>query len=536
MENLWANSDYSDDYLCFLQQMLDEGFDATTMLARIDELADLIRTDVYADGNKMYSNTEFEQNLTTDVMDGEHTSYGLLNFVQQRSSFLNSYLSGLSLDCPEAPSVLSGTLFINEFMADNDTTIEDPDEAGAYEDWIEIYNADSSTIDLGGLYLTDDLADPTQWQIPLGISIPAGGHLLFWADNEEDQGDTHTNFKLSASGEAVGIYDSDGLSEIDSIIFGEQYADISYGRSPDGEDDWGYMATATPGSTNGSLNAPPVITGTAHSPAWPTDSDVVWVTATVTDDGSVAGVTVTYDAGGGAVVLSTYDDGAHGDGAAGDDVYGEQLPVQTTGTVVRYYLTATDDLGSVSTDPAGAPTVTYSYMVDYTPPALFINEFMADNDATIEDPDEPGAYEDWLEIYNAGATTIDLGGMYLTDDAAEPTQWQIPAGVTIDPGAFLLFWADNDEDQGDTHTNFKLSADGEFIGLYESDGNGNVAVDGLTFGAQEADVSYGRCPDGGSNWSLMDPATPADSNSCAMIVFIDGFETGDTTGWSSTTN
>ncbi len=67
MENLWANSDYSNDYLCSLQQMLDGGFDATTMQARIDELADLIRTDVYADGNKMYSNAEFEQNLYSDI-------------------------------------------------------------------------------------------------------------------------------------------------------------------------------------------------------------------------------------------------------------------------------------------------------------------------------------------------------------------------------------------------------------------------------------------------------------------------------------
>ena len=180
--------------------------------------------------------------------------------------------------------------------------------------------------------------------------------------------------------------------------------------------------------------------------------------------------------------------------------------------------------------------MTYSYLVGYTPPVLFINEFMADNDTTIEDPDEPGAYDDWMEIYNAGATTVDLGGMYLTDDAGDPTQWQIPSGVTIGPGAHLLFWADDDEDQGDTHTNFKLSADGEFIGLYETDGNGNVAVDGLTFGAQETDVSFGRCPDGGSIWSLMTLATPGTSNTCAMMIFVDGFETGDTTGWSSTTS
>ena len=393
-----------------------------------------------------------------------------------------------------------------------------------------MYNAGSTTIDLGGLYLTDDVGDPTQWQIPLGVSIEAYGYLLFWADNDEDQGDTHTNFKLSADGESIGLYDSDGVSEIDLIVFGAQYADVSYGRYPDGADSWDYMAAPTPASANDTHSAPPVITDTAHSPASPTDSDVVWVTATVTDDGSVTGVTVTYDAGGGAVELSMLDDGAHGDGNADDAVYGAQLPAQVNGTIVTYFLTATNNLGSVSTDPSGAPSVTYSYLVGYTPPVLFINELMADNDNTIEDPDEEGAYDDWVEIYNAGDITIDLGGMYLTDDAEDPTQWQIPSGVTIGPGAYLLFWADDDEDQGDTHANFKLSTDGEYIGLYDTDDNRNIAIDSLDFGAQTTDISLGRCPDGGDDWTLFTAPTPGAENVCgdSFLSFIPaaGFASG----------
>jgi len=529
MENLWANSDYSNDYLCYLQQMLDQGFGTATIEPRIDELADLIRADVYADSNKMYSNAEFEQNLYSDITDGRNTIYGLLNFVQQRAAYLDGELDNFVLDCAVAPSDLVGTLFINEFMAENDTTIQDPDGTG-FPDWIEIFNAGSSTIDIGGLYVTDDLSDPTKWQFPLGVSIEAYGYLLIWADNDEPQGDTHTNFKLGASGEEIGLYDSDGVSEIDSIIFGAQYADVSYGRYPDGADSWDHMATPTPGSANGSHSAPPVITDTAHSPAWPTGGDAVWVTTTVTDDGSVGGVTLTYDAGGGAVELSMLDDGAHRDGNAGDGVYGEQLPAQVTGTIVTYFLTAADNLGSASTDPTGAPSVTYSYLVGYTPPALFINELMADNDTTIEDPDEAEAYDDWVEIYNAGDTTVDLGGMYLTDDAEDPTQWQIPSGVTIGPGAHLLFWADDDEDQGDTHTNFKLSADGEYIGLYDTDDDRNMAIDSLAFGAQTTDIPLGRCPDGGENWMLLTVPTPGDENWCGSnsLTFIPaaGFASG----------
>ena len=93
MENLWANDDYSNDYLCDLQQMLDSGFDATTMKARIDELADLIRADLYADPNKLYSSAKFETNLYNNIQDGRDTIYGLRYFVQQRADYLQTELA-----------------------------------------------------------------------------------------------------------------------------------------------------------------------------------------------------------------------------------------------------------------------------------------------------------------------------------------------------------------------------------------------------------------------------------------------------------
>ena len=61
---------------------------------------------------------------------------------------------------------------------------------------------------------------------------------------------------------------------------------------------------------------------------------------------------------------------------------------------------------------------------------LYINEFMADNETTIPDPDGTGGFPDWIELYNAGPTAIDLGGMYLTDDPNVPRMWMIPYGIT----------------------------------------------------------------------------------------------------------
>lgn len=146
----------------------------------------------------------------------------------------------------------SPNLYINEFMADNTSTIEDPDEAGSYPDWIEIYNPLLITFDLGGMYLTDDQTMLTKYQIPDGVSIGPGGYLLFWADNDPAQGETHTNFKLNATdGEAIGLIDTDGTTVIDSIVFGPQTSDISYGRYPDGTDNQGFFEAPTPGTTNG---------------------------------------------------------------------------------------------------------------------------------------------------------------------------------------------------------------------------------------------------------------------------------------------
>ena len=54
---------------------------------------------------------------------------------------------------------------------------------GDFPDWIEVYNPGPDLLDLGGLYLTDDLNDPTQFRIPDNTFISAGGFILFWADN-----------------------------------------------------------------------------------------------------------------------------------------------------------------------------------------------------------------------------------------------------------------------------------------------------------------------------------------------------------------
>ncbi|NQT03753.1 MAG: lamin tail domain-containing protein [Planctomycetes bacterium] len=139
-------------------------------------------------------------------------------------------------------------LVINELMASNSSIIQDPQ--GQYDDWIEIYNDDPSPIDVSGMYLTDDLDNPTKWQFPASTTIPAGGYILVWADGDTTDPGLHANFKLNADGEEIGLFDADGTTLIDSITFGEQTGDVSYGRFPDAFDNWYLFATATPGEEN----------------------------------------------------------------------------------------------------------------------------------------------------------------------------------------------------------------------------------------------------------------------------------------------
>jgi len=143
-------------------------------------------------------------------------------------------------------------LVINELMASNSSTIRG--SQGQYDDWIEIYNFGNTAVDVGGMYLTDDLTVPTKWQIPdnnsSATTITSHRYLLIWADENTTDTGLHANFKLSAGGEEIGLFDTDGGTLIDSITFGQQTTDISYGRYPDANDTLRFFGTPTPGAEN----------------------------------------------------------------------------------------------------------------------------------------------------------------------------------------------------------------------------------------------------------------------------------------------
>ena len=390
-------------------------------------------------------------------------------------------------------------LTINEFLALNRDGL--PDEAGNEDDWIELYNAGDADLDIGGMHLSDALRWPSWWVVPEGTVVLAHGYAIVWADEEQAEGPLHANFALSGEGERITLYDSHshGFGFIDAVYFGPQQSDVSYGRYPDGGETWGAMPP-TPGEANQLM--PPAIVDVGHSPAFPTAADTVTVEATVTDDGAVAGVRLSYDAGSGGQVVPM--------ARQGGDAYAAHIPARPDGTWVSYFVEATDDAGLVATHPPGAPVAAHRYLVGYIPPPVVINEFLADNASVNQD--EAGEFEDWVELHNGGDVALDVGGMYLTDDLSAPTTWRLPEGAQIPAHGHLLIWCDKDESDGSLHASFKLDKSGEAIGLFAADAWGNVSVDSVVFDAQATDVSLGRVPDGGQEWQPLDPPTPGAAN------------------------
>ncbi len=153
---------------------------------------------------------------------------------------------------PTPGRLAQGALVINEFMASNTSTIQDPQ--GDYDDWIEIHNTTGSPIDIGGYYLSDSASGiPNDGSIPTGdpaTIIPGGGYLIIWADGDTGDGSLHVSFGLGAGGDQIGLYYTDGVTEIDFINFDAQSVDVSFGRSPDGINNWKFYTSPTPGTGN----------------------------------------------------------------------------------------------------------------------------------------------------------------------------------------------------------------------------------------------------------------------------------------------
>jgi hypothetical protein len=135
------------------------------------------------------------------------------------------------------------------------------------------------------------------------------------------------------------------------------------------------------------------------------------------------------------------------------------------------------------------------------PPSVRINELMAENAGAVSNAN---SFPDWIELRNAGASAVDLGGWSLSDDG-NPRRFVFPSGTVIGAGQYLVVWCDGQTNLPGLHTGFLLDNDGETVFLFNPATN---RVDGISYGSQLANYTLGRIA---SDWQLCSP-TPGGNN------------------------
>ena len=143
-------------------------------------------------------------------------------------------------------------------------------------------------------------------------------------------------------------------------------------------------------------------------------------------------------------------------------------------------------------------------------PRLVINEVQTKNASTLL---VSGNFPDWIEVYNDSAESVDYGRIQLIDENDLP--WIGPAGTSLDPGQFLLVYADGSL-AGGVHAPFSLDGDGDSIVL-KVDG---YPVDRIATGDFIEDASWARFPDGGT-WAPTIECTPGGSNGAEPSATLD---------------
>src|SRR5262245_24916761 len=454
-----------------------------------------------------------------------------------------------------APRPASAAIVINVIMYNSVETTD--------VEYVELYNPGPSSQSLAGWYLIDsDSAHPKCFLVG---TLAAGAYLVipgitsaFQAKypgvtnlnpNQFDNTTPGLGFSLGNGGDTARVFHNIGVL-IDFVAYDDlpPWPTAANGTGPSLElinpafdntlaSSWGASTTPPPNGTPGTVNSiytpdqAPIIDLVARNVPLPMSTDTVTVTGHVTDDHAVSSVLLWVNKGAGYVSQTMFDDGVHGDGQAGDQIFGAQITPASTGTLVKYYLAATDALPQTTTYPQGSPASAYlAYTVGYVTPNLVVNEILASN-FTINQ-DEAGQYEDWAEIRNRDTVPIDLAGMYLSNDGSQSQVWAFPSTV-LQPDQFVLIWCDNDVTQGPLHANFKLSAAGDSIHLFDTVDHGNTEIHGFTFGVQKTDVSFGYFPDDGDAPEYLLTPTPAASNNTATLfspIVINEFQTTSSAG------
>ncbi|KAA3650829.1 MAG: T9SS C-terminal target domain-containing protein [Bacteroidetes bacterium] len=382
--------------------------------------------------------------------------------------------------------------------------------------------------------MTDDASDFSLFSFPLGTTINPNEYLVVWADKNLTQAGFHANFKLSAGGETILLTDSN-LVIIDSITYGSQITDTSFGRLPNGTGNFVDMPH-TIGARNSltglvsydiAINEFLASNGSTQADQDGEFDDWIELYNYGTTPISLDGFRLSDDKSNfnlfsfpAGTVLNANDyiviwadkdvsqAGFHANfklSASGETIYltDSSLTIldsisftsQSTDTSYGRYPNGTGSFQTMNPTFNSANVIHSIVTGD-----IVINEFLASNSSTVAD--QNGEFDDWIELFNKGNTTVSLDNYSLSDDINNLKAFTFPIGTNLMADSFIVVWADGDTTQTGFHANFKLSASGESIYLTNS---AMTIIDSVNFTTQVTDSSLGRYPNGTGNFQRMYP-------------------------------
>jgi hypothetical protein len=253
-------------------------------------------------------------------------------------------------------------------------------------DWLEIYNPNSTEMDISGFGIYDKPA--ALFKFPAGTKIAAKGYFVVVCDVALAATDpTHVAaLGLSSAGESAFLVDTNGAI-IDQVTFPAMPLGVTYARIPDGGATFA-NANPTKGTANSNTNSPPAIVATDITNM--NDNERYKLNVTASDASGLGDVKIFYQTSTEAVFTSM--------APLGGGLYTFTFPMLKAGETVKYYIEAADATGLKSYYPISAPATPGSTIVK-DGLALFTNVALSSTNPAANTP------------ISISATVFDTGGV-----------------------------------------------------------------------------------------------------------------------------
>lgn len=426
-------------------------------------------------------------------------------------------------------------------------------------DFVELYNGEDTTLDLGGFILQDEKGAAEEFVIPEGTVVEAGGLVVF-SQVSPGEGVGFT-FGLGSKGDKVILLDADRnvLDEIDTPDFGDTKGQ-SYARVGNGGAQWQILDTPTKGTDNPEGQTPgvqvPVVINEVYTFSDQTSiDDLDWIELYNTSDSEVEiGGMKLWESGGveeawtvpagtviaarGRLLIEADKEGLHGDPehypswglSKGPDEYvvfadadmniidEVELPSMNENESYGRVTDGAEEWQIFAMHTKGEPNTGASRPEHTNTTGLFINEVYHD------DQDEPVNGEAWtttdfIELYNANDTPLDISGWEIYDDKGEDV-YVIPEGTVVPAKGFLTYDVYKENPDGPS---FGLGVGGDWVFVYKSGKSelvDSVEVPGFP---KDGDMrgkgyTYGRATDGGDEWTIFSEGSKNASNNDKTVL------------------